>query len=250
MVNDKKDKRKLSNWLDGDTFALKVKSEEYPEYNDQYIILINTVMNKDGWKKSRTTNFFRAKITTNKRILKTKEEIDSLEYIKTGWCGYPSEHSRFPEETKNIKPDEYHLIYKYIFKIHSPKYKIPEELIYIGNYDLKLPENEYIPISEYCGIMYTDWIDVCGEKIQNELVNYYNCFNLKTIPVFTEEIQKDFLEKEKEEIEFYRYLKRLGDAIDGPNGEEILKSMGIDIEKERKHMKKDSLTYVGGDKKG
>ena len=87
MVKDKNDKTKLSNWEEGDVFALKINSEEHKEYNGKYIILIHTIINKDNWKMTRTTNSFRAKITKDSILPKTKEELEKLEYIKASRNG-------------------------------------------------------------------------------------------------------------------------------------------------------------------
>lgn len=32
------DKNKMKNWLVGDTFAYKINSKKYSEYNDRYIL--------------------------------------------------------------------------------------------------------------------------------------------------------------------------------------------------------------------
>ena len=42
MDAKKLDKKKISNWVDGDTFIVKIDnvSEEYQEYEDKYLALI------------------------------------------------------------------------------------------------------------------------------------------------------------------------------------------------------------------
>ena len=42
MDTKKLDKKKISNWVDGDTFIVKIDnvSEEYQEYEDKYLALI------------------------------------------------------------------------------------------------------------------------------------------------------------------------------------------------------------------
>lgn len=243
MVKDKSDKAKIGNWIDGDTFALKIENSEYPEYNGKYIILINTTIKKDGWKMSRTKKVFRAKLTQNNEIPKTKEEIEFLKYIKTGWCGYLSENYKFPKETQLLQPDEYHMIYKYVFIIHSSRYKIPEELIYLGNYDIKVPENEYIPKSQHEGSFPFDWKNIFDETIQEKLIVKYKGINLKEYPIFSEERQKTFLEREQKKIEIYNRLISDIDFL------VKLDEMGILESEPQGKRKNNSITYVGGEAK-
>ncbi len=42
MDTKKLDKKKIKNWIDGDTFLVKIDnvSEEYQEYKDKYLALI------------------------------------------------------------------------------------------------------------------------------------------------------------------------------------------------------------------
>lgn len=79
MVKNKNDKSKISNWEEGDVFALKIKSEIYPTFNNQYIIFIHTKVDNENWNMSRTTNLFRAKITVNYELPTTAKEIEKLE---------------------------------------------------------------------------------------------------------------------------------------------------------------------------
>ncbi len=64
--------------------------------------------------------------------------------------------------------------------------------------------------------------------------------------IFDKEHQKKFQKQEQKDIQFFKYLKKLQEDIEGPNGKEILKSMGIDIDKEKRT--KHSETYVGEQK--
>ena len=68
MVKNKEDKTKLSNWVNNDVFAIKIESEKFPEYNERYIILIHSIIEKEGWKTSRTTNNFRAKFDLKQKM--------------------------------------------------------------------------------------------------------------------------------------------------------------------------------------
>lgn len=238
MVKDKNDKTKLSNWEEGDVFALRINSEEHKEYNGKYIILIHTIINKDNWKMTRTTNSFRAKITKDSILPKTKEELEKLEYIKASRNGYLLEKTRFPKETKNLYPDKYHLIYKYLFVIKSFKYKVPEDLIYIGNFNLEPPQNEYIPYSQHHGVLYSFWNEKYS-KIVEKLLNSYEWLNLKKAKTFTEQGQKEFLEYEQKEIEFF-----IRDKKETTKLLEMYEKGLIPVEED--FFIKDTLTYVGG----
>ena len=245
MVKNKNDKTKLSNWEEGDIFALKIKSEKYPEYNNRYIILIHCPIKKEGWQtKSRTINTFRAKITENSVLPSTKEEIEKLEYIKTSTYRYILERNRFPDDTEYLTPDEYH-IYTYLLRIKALKYKIPKNLLYQGNFDVIEPKNEYIPSSQHNGILFSFWKGKYSNVI-DYLLDCYEWYNLKKAIFFDKKLQKKYQEQEQKDIQFFKYLKKLQEDIEGPNGKEILKSMGIDIDKEKRT--KHNETYVGSKK--
>lgn len=245
MVKNKNDKTKLGNWEEGDIFALKINSEKYPEYNNKYIILIHSIISKDGWAMPRTTNSFRAKITKNTQLPTTKKEIEDLEYIKTYAKGYNIVKNKYPKDIENINADKYHFIYTYLLVINSSKFQVPKELIYLGNFGIQNPNNEYIPNSRHDGVLFSFWNEKYS-KITEKLLNCYNWYNLKQAKIFSKEFQENFLEYETREIQINIYSKKLIDAIDGPNGKEILKSMGIDIDKEKRT--KHSETYVGEQK--
>ena len=67
------DKTKKKNWIDGDTFAVKIENHS-KEYDGRYIILIKT--SYDTNKESSTYLYFRAKLTNEQNI-----EIDRLTKI-------------------------------------------------------------------------------------------------------------------------------------------------------------------------
>ena len=77
----KNDKTKLKNWLAGDVFAYKINSNKYPDYNGRYLIFIKCDIKKEDWvTNSRTTKYFRIKITAKKEIPTSCDEIENLEY--------------------------------------------------------------------------------------------------------------------------------------------------------------------------
>ena len=246
MVKNKNDKTKLSDWEDGDVFALKIESEECPEYNNRYIIFIHCIIQKEEWKMSRTIKTFKAKITKDNKLPTTKEEIENLEYIKTGFYKYKLEKIKFRKDVKNLIPDKYHFIYSYLFQVKPFKYKIPENLIFLGNFQITPPINEYIPNSPYNRILFTFWKHKYGNVI-DDLLKFYEAYNLQKVEIYCKEYQDNFENYEREEIRFYKYMEKLGKVLEGPHGKEIIKAMGIDIENEKRT--NNSITYVGGNQK-
>ena len=76
MGSKKIDKAKPKNWIDGDTFAVKIENTN-TEYDGRYIIL-----NKYSMPKGNTKiNYFRAMITLNEDY-PSLDQINNLEYIK------------------------------------------------------------------------------------------------------------------------------------------------------------------------
>lgn len=77
IVQEKMKKRK--DWITGDTFALLIKNTKYKEENGKYLIFIYDDYAKD--ELSRSYPVFRVKITKDKKLPQTKEELENLEYI-------------------------------------------------------------------------------------------------------------------------------------------------------------------------
>ncbi len=231
----KEDKTKPKNWIEGDTFAWKINREEYPEYNGRYLIFIRTIISH--WNiRGYHTKTFRVKITKEKRIPSNKEEIEQLEYIQTLCNIYDEVNYEYPEILKNVEKDKYGLAYQYIYLLYLERKSDVSNLKYIGNYKIENPYNEYIP-KDFYGVK-------CGylEQTERQLLQCYDMYNLKKNWVFEEESVKQREKNFQEWIKEKEFLKKLGDAIDGPNGNEILKAMGIDIEKEKR---RDRITHVG-----
>ena len=71
--------KKRKDWITGDTFALLIKNTKYKEENGKYLIFIYDDYAKD--ELSRSYPVFRVKITKDKKLPQTKEELENLEYI-------------------------------------------------------------------------------------------------------------------------------------------------------------------------
>ena len=102
-----------------------------------------------------------------------------------------------------------------------------------------IPDEFYVPkVTRNQGSAYWTYFE-------DNLLHGYILYNQKQFIGYTEEGNKEIYARQLDFENFRKYLKKLGDAIDGPNGNEVLKKLGIDIENEVS--KEDSLTYVGPD---
>ena len=142
------DKTKKKNWIDGDTFAVKIENHS-KEYDGRYIILIKTSYNTN--KESSTYLYFRAKLTKNAEIPSMKV-INELEYIKvnsfTYEYGLMNYNGELTIEEKNVlksKTDEFGYLNAYLFEIWMKRGDDYSMFNYIGNFDIAEPFDEYIP---------------------------------------------------------------------------------------------------------
>ncbi len=228
-INDDKiikEKKHPKNWVNGDTFILEINSSEYPQYNGEYLIF--NKVDDYSWGTKSNLSVFRIKITNDKKIPKSKEELEKLDYIIVrSWVweerfyplmGYP-ERERQIEERSKIKyyPDEFGYLNSYLYVIYVlfPK-KVPEGFQYIGNYKLTPPKDEYVPFHK-------GNYDFSGFNIlTDELVSSYHKYNKRNSKIYSEEAAK-----RRHEIE--------RGALEGAN--KFFKSM---YEAEQKKKEKDS----------
>jgi hypothetical protein len=194
-----KDKKKIKNWKENDIFAILIKNSNYPKYNGKYLILINKEILLQGWVHPKNVKLFHAKIVD--KIPTDLKELEAKEYIKTSSCTYLSESFRNP--LIKIEKDKFNYIYTNLFEIKFSSRKIPEEMIYLGNYNLSVPQDEYIPNTRFWGTPYYEY-----EHLTN-LVDLYHELNLRESHIFQEKSRKEIIEKELEEIEFCKQLQKL-----------------------------------------
>lgn len=229
----------MVKFKENDIYALEIKNIS-EEYNGRYIIIIkNSIL---GWSKFIDKRIFRFKITKKKELPKL-EEIDDLEYIITHFQhelekyfpgeGIPFEELRKKRDKVKVYPDEYGYLYTCISEVYFYNKNIPEDLVYIGNKKLKLPEHEYIPFSEY-GYNYQarTW-----ENIVENLVQRYEDFNLR---------KSKWLSIEGAEKVKQARLYDIGSTIECDNLCKYLEEKGIlhEMFKDEEEIE-DSLTYVG-----
>ena len=220
----------------GDTFAWKIESGDYPEFNGRYLIL--TYYYNENYEESKS-KMFRAKITKDCIIPQDVQEIEDLEDLIIQYNVYDFAIEEYPE-AKNVVPDSYGYIYQYTFSIYIDRKTLPKKMQYLGNFSLKdIPNEFYVPEGT------RNQESAYWTYLEDNLLLGYTLYNQKQFIGYTEKGNKEVYEYKLDFENFRKQLKKLGDAIDGPNGTEVLKKLGIDIEKEV--LTDDALTYVGPD---
>ncbi|MGN1337910.1 MAG: hypothetical protein ACI4WW_05480 [Candidatus Coprovivens sp.] len=132
-----------------DTFILEIKNCKYAEYNGCYLVF-HTVGSVRDFSLYEPT--FRIKFAKQKPKKIDAQSLNELEWIITSISWF--EERLFPIESKErekIKkqeiyyPNEYGILNEYLFQ-YSCK-SLPKDFEYVGNYELDLPSDEYIPWS-------------------------------------------------------------------------------------------------------
>ena len=226
------EKQKYENWQFGDVFALKL------EEVDKYLILI---LYEAPYETSCDIRCkFRAKITNNEQLPKDEEEIDALEFIKIHYQHFyvrylplnayeTYEEGVIRQKDRKFYPDKFNYLYYYLFEVillkRSSVYK---ELIYLGNFDIKLSIDDYTNGNEKLFFL---------KELKDELYKCYNEYNLRKSNIY----EKDSMAEIKKNS-----LIRVDAEIVKPTKEKLLKLYSPIIEKEKKK-KKDTLTKVDFD---
>lgn len=188
------EKFKAKNWQVGDTFAIKIKHKN-PFYNGKYLILIkgNYYWNSDN----RYSQTFLLKITKNDKLPLSLEEINSLEFIKTGYIHFIERFSSRSvgmenydmvlERCKNLKfyPDEYNYLYMYDTAYWIDNRRKYDNLIYLGNYDIDYPQDEFSPV---CFTYRKSVVEM--DDLVEDAINKYEDFNLKKSKIYNEDREK------------------------------------------------------------
>ena len=216
---------KRKDWREGDIFAIQITDSEFIEYNERYLLFIYI-----GQDEKPKRPIFRVKITKDKKLPSTKEEIEKLDYIiMFVWVIEQALHYNDEKHNELVKKlqDKYGYLYSYQLIIWTSfKKKIPDDIKYIGNYKLSAPINEYIP--SIMNIHLYSWEDITQKMISN-----YKRYNLNGgEDRFSPEICNKWHAQEKFIYELVRGV--LEGTIEVPKNEKIIKH--------------DTLTYVGGDK--
>lgn len=148
-----KEKENPKKWEIGDTFYYKI--ENYSEELDgRYMLFIKADIYND-------IPSFRVKVTPYNKLPKTKEELELLGYARLQTRLWEQRFSplngklsieKLIEERNKVKfyPDENGILYIYQVMINITSRKhIPKEWEYLGNFNLSLPIDEYIPFQKF-----------------------------------------------------------------------------------------------------
>ena len=147
-----KTKKNPNKWEIGDAFYYQINNYN-EELDGKYIIFI----------KSDTccgVPLFRIKVTPNSELPQTQTELENLKYARVGTRIW--EKRFFPlkgnvsieeliNERNNTKffPDENGILYIYQVSIRIKNSRsIPKDWNYLGNFDLSIPSDEYIPFQK------------------------------------------------------------------------------------------------------
>ena len=237
------DKTKINNWVTGDTFIQKIKSNEFSEYTGKYLIYIHEEVECSLAEKR--SKYFRVKLTHTKKLPRTKKDIEDAEYVKMRAVFPDAEQKNFYKDTyfEFPKADVYGFIYIYLFRIIFIRGSKLNEFKYIGNFDITKPTEEYVPFPNLLqepNRIYRFAMDSCLENYRN--------YNLRQFFGYTKEGNKELHFRA---LHMFDIMNQIGNLVYEESErwkgreKEWLLSMGIDIEKEKKKRKKDTLTYVG-----
>ena len=220
----------------GDTFAWKIESEDYPEFNGRYLILTYYYNKNHEESKSK---MFRAKITKDCIIPQDAQEIEDLEDLIIQYNVYDFAKEEYPE-AKNVVPDSYGYIYQYTFSIYIDRKTLPKKMQHLGNFSLKdIPNEFYVPDGT------RNQESACWKYLEDNLLYDYVLYNQKQFIGYTEEGNKEVYKNAYQNAEVQKFVKVFLQKMRSGEQDNILKKLGIDIENEVPT--DDSLTYVGPD---
>lgn len=117
--------------------------------------------------------------------------------------------------------------------------KAPNDLIYLGNYNVTPPQNEYIAYNiAYTTVKFWDRID-------DDLIQCYYQYNKKDKSIFNQKEselkKKNYLEHKRIEDNFYNNIEKFEKMLFEKYGDELEKYF------ENEPYIEESETYVGGD---
>ena len=172
----------------GDTFALKIDHCNNTYYNGKYLIL-NYI--KDEYHQKLNGYVFRVKIVDSIDGV-DKKFLDKFQYIITRVTNVVHSSNILDELKKeNIKlADQYNYLYQYQVQVFNKR--LLKDLVYLGNFKLEFPKNEYIPWTPY-NIDGYYW-----HQLVNEMVYDYEQYNLQKANLFKLKVAKEWYEQELE----------------------------------------------------
>ena len=175
-------------WENGDVFAYQLKSEYAKEQGLENRYLIIQKIDEIDWYPCSTIPLVRVKITEDKTIPKTEEEIEKLEYIQTCFSFYEERFAGFStlrplkDQIKGMSfnTDEYGLLPEYMVSIViTSKNMTKGKLTYLGNYiNITPPQNEFIPICK------DNFPTVLWKNFEERLMEMYFGHNKRNLEVY------------------------------------------------------------------
>lgn len=175
-------------WENGDVFAYQLKSEYAKEQGLENRYLIIQKIDEIDWYPCSTIPLVRVKITEDKTIPKTEEEIEKLEYIQTWFTSYERRFAGFSalrplkDQIKGMSfnTDEYGLLPEYMVSIViTSKNMTKGKLTYLGNYiNITPPQNEFIPICK------DNFPTVLWKNFEERLMEMYFGHNKRNLEVY------------------------------------------------------------------
>ena len=173
--------------VNGDCLAYKIENDE--EFKGKYLILIASELNDPN---DRSYNrYFRCKITENDILVTTKEEIEKLKYViiyvmPMGMRFYPLPGNRPVEDVikermkVKVYPDENGYLYEYNLSMTLARKKEIQQFIYLGNFDISKPKEDFIPFSLH------NLDGTCMKYFEEYALDNYRSYNLKQCGIWTD----------------------------------------------------------------
>lgn len=212
--------KKIVDSIDGDTFALKIENDT--RYKGRYLIFIRfetDIYNEEDkaelkhYSINELNKLFRVKLSKSKELPNSFEELEKLPYIIFSSECYAKRHfpldsrltyEEIEESRKHIKffPDKYNYLYSYLLMMSKYKSRnIIKNFVFIGNYKLSPPKDEYFPVSKY-NSGYCFYINA-----EEYCIKCYHEHNLQEGLKYSEEEAKRRNELAEKELEFEIALK-------------------------------------------
>lgn len=186
-----KGKKRTRDWINNDTFALKITNIKDKNFYGRYLIFI--IIKGKNWGKSNYMPIFRVKLSKDDKLPQSKEELENAEYIQTGITCWEKRYGpilpnvtaekKRREERDKIKfyPDEFGYMKNFQIALRPRHRTLPTNLEYIGNFELSLPQEEY-QYTDEISIDFQLW-DICEEH----LIDCYKKYNLKDPEIYNME---------------------------------------------------------------
>lgn len=205
------DKLRMKNWVVGDTFAWKIKSKKFPEYNNRYV-LFTMIETPKYWEMSRTERPFISKITDDCSLPQNQNEYEKANPIKLTFEDPVELAHRLYEVKYDAIPDEYEYVYGYVFEFWVTRYKLSSNMTYIGNFSFTQPKDSFIPDSPFYGIMLVSFNNSFDTEI-DIMLKRYESNNLRKGIKYSKEYLENREIIRQDNIEFMNHLRKVSEEI-------------------------------------